>query len=553
MIVRIPALAALPLLVACTAPTNAPTVLTHARFDATHLVPEAAEKLRVAGAMPLYVLGDVNGDWRLDERDAQAVADAIADPAHHPLEGCLPLGDLDADGQITEADLRRLERRIDSFVRTGRLETAPRMRVGSCPAILPFTVEDLGQPTVRVLADGLPVSVHAPAEARLASVTYDDVVYVMPLRQPDAPIHVAAKNPEGYDQVPLVTGESRYASGAETEKSPAGTPPSGPCPHMAERGAALALNLLASWKYDDPNAQKEQDDQLMAMHAALQRPEIEDDFLHYEGYNDAHLYPRPQRLVHLQVSQTGCESMGTLDSDTVAVGDQADVTVKCGTEDKSVPGVAISETKTIADQKADLTRWYADEDAAYEAVDTQLRAFEQLLQSGRSWALFYIGSHGYPPDDGNIPEAEKYGYWATGLGWRIWWNRADVLERVRAAAQAGGTCYFTVFDDSCESGYSARFGIDKSSRCTARPAFSVTDGGKGVYADRWLGVSTDSRSAMLDECIAREQELVDAVDRSMTDTAYNPKGWPKEWLWYLKPDHFGQAYVDRGYNGDECR
>jgi hypothetical protein len=557
-------------LAGCTDGDPGPAAPPPARFDVRALSPAQAEHLRVQARMPLYVLGDADGDLRLDETDLAVLDAQVGRPAG---AGCVGLADLDHDGVLGPADRERLLRRIASFRETGALEAVPRMKVGSCPAILPFVAPELpgrpapgkpATPTVHTLAPGLQLSaapvrvaVNAPVSGRaddgravhdpFTEIAQGGVTFVVPVaRRADATAGAATlTNPEGAEKLPIETGEARYARGLASGHRTAPIPAS--CPHEARRGASFVVNLLCDWKYaDDQGAQDQQDDYLSRMYRALARPEIDNDVFRYVGYEDARLYPRPKRLVYARPQKGLCRPSVAVESETLEVGDQAEITFSCLFAEYTVTAPVISEATTIAHHHDDVARWREDQRAAKATMDGVFADFERAVGQGASAVFFYVGSHGSPPDDGDIPEGERYGYWSTGLGWAIWWNRADLLGREHAAAARAGTCWFTALDDSCYSGYTARFGQERAVRCDDRPAHAETWNGEHVFANRWLGVSTDARLAGLDECLAREQELVDGIGRAIA------QGYPKDWLFYLYPDNFGQAYVDRGSNAAEC-
>lgn len=566
-----------------------------------------ASELRVSGAMPLYLPGDVDGSGRIDDADEAMLRAMVDAPAIAQRGTCAALADLDRDGAVTRRDVERLAETRRALAATGHVVAWPRTKVGTCGAVLPFAVPVVARAGEVVVLRPLPgapalaTKVHtasgevlgadearalgAPAGGvaiRLNDASHPD--WQRLLRRPfveaetahersavdivvsvelgavvvDVPISVEVSapaseptkgsglaNPEGQPKVPIVRGDALYADGTVSGTLPGAT--GAACPHAAKRGASFVVNLLANWKYDSPDAQAEQKDELDKMHGALTRASIENDFVHYEGYDDPHLYPRPQRMVWLTPTK-GSAGVQSQASDTLAIGEHADVTI--GTPPAAVTtvdAIVTSQSTTITQQATDLAKWRGDEDAAFATVEQLFAGFEQMLAQGRSWVFFYVGSHGSPPDAG-APPVEQYGYWSTGLGWRIWWNRAEYLERTRAKAALGGACYFTAFDDSCYSGYTARFGVDSAAKCAGRPATSLVYQGQKEDGDQWLGVSTDDRTAGLGECIAREQELVDAIAAANASTGADAK----QWLWWLRPTNFGQTYVDRGRNAAEC-
>lgn len=566
-----------------------------------------ASELRVSGAVPLYLPGDVDGSGALEDAD-EALLSAMLAPRGGAAQAaqadapCAALADIDHDGAVTAHDVERLAETRRALSSTGHVVAWPRTKVGTCGALLPFALPLVARTgevlVVRPLPSAPPslvvkvsvpfAEVLGPAESRAAGAPpggvairlRDDRAWSSARRQrsrdPEsgrerdvvdivvsvqvgpafvdvpvaielggAPLAVAEAtplmNPEGQPKVPIVRGDELYSAGSISGTVADATGAS--CSHLGKRGASFVVNLLADWKYTSPSAQTTQDDAFDAMHAALSKPAIENDLVTYTGYDDARLYPRPKRIVWLTPTEGPDRTVQSQESDTLDIGDHAPVTIGTPPATTTADAIVTARSTTIAQLAAELAPWRAHQDAVKVSVDQLFAGFEQLLAQGRSWVFFYVGSHGSPPDSG-APHLERHGYWSTGLGWRIWWNRAEYLERARAKAAAGGACYFTAFDDSCYSGYTARFGIESAATCASRPATSLSYQGQKVYGDQWLGVSTDNRLAGLGECVAREQEIISAIGAAANH--------PKEWLWWLHPTNFGQAYVDRGRNADEC-
>jgi hypothetical protein len=94
--------------------------------DATFRPPDAEAKiaaLRAAGSRlaPLYVLGDVNEDGRVDEKDYELIRNIIRTKKLRPSAdaSCPAAADLDRDGSITPRDLTLMTQ----WVKTGRMMT----------------------------------------------------------------------------------------------------------------------------------------------------------------------------------------------------------------------------------------------------------------------------------------------------------------------------------------------------------------------------------------------------------------------------------------------
>ena len=93
-------------------------VLTPARVAADppvhrseNLLPELEQ-----GLTPLFVLGDLNEDGRVDQKDRDLLAKIVAAPAGSPPPAaatCIAAGDLDFNRVIDERDLKRLEGWLD--------------------------------------------------------------------------------------------------------------------------------------------------------------------------------------------------------------------------------------------------------------------------------------------------------------------------------------------------------------------------------------------------------------------------------------------------------